>query len=580
MKFISLSKLLFSFCLFFIVFFKLSAEDTVDIWKKQKIENKNINADVKKSISKIKKSNIQLNPQNKIIQIEESQKEPEETKKLYGLFDPGENNFSLNMWDATDGKVIKDTFKRIQKIKLSNSAEEIFINLIMTYSYPPSLGISEEEMLKLKIDWLIENKKYSLLEDFLNKNKNFPEKSKVIKYLVDQNLAGANIKTACQKTEFIDKEIKDKYLEKFKIYCLIFNNKKNQARLLLDLLREEKLSDNFYDDRINFLLGYSDKIKTKVYDNNLLNFYLSSITIPDFKYEPGPKTGKFIWEYLNSANLLIVEDVEDKNRIKSFELAANINTYDKLKIFAIYKKFPFNLNQLLNAEEMHRSLDEIEARALIYQKFLLSDKNDNKLRLLFLLKDLFKKDNLSNIFTQHLSDILENLAEDDIPASYQKLVLNNILKEEDYKLGKIKYDDKVLHRSKIIKFYTEEGTSIKKSQKDFESVYRKIKRNKNYFISAKDIALIESLEADGLSIPKSIDYLSLAKKYSIPANLANLVENQEIGLFVLKVVEIIGQDETLNLDPETIYFLTSLTNKAGLKKLRNKILTSSLPLRV
>ena len=243
MKFISLSKLLFSFCLFFIVFFKLSAEDTVDIWKKQKIENKNINADVKKSISKIKKSNIQLNPQNKIIQIEESQKEPEETKKLYGLFDPGENNFSLNMWDATDGKVIKDTFKRIQKIKLSNSAEEIFINLIMTYSYPPSLGISEEEMLKLKIDWLIENKKYSLLEDFLNKNKNFPEKSKVIKYLVDQNLAGANIKTACQKTEFIDKEIKDKYLEKFKIYCLIFNNKKNQARLLLDLLREEKLSD-------------------------------------------------------------------------------------------------------------------------------------------------------------------------------------------------------------------------------------------------------------------------------------------------------------------------------------------------
>ena len=580
MKFISLSKLLFSFCLFFIVFFKLSAEDTVDIWKKQKIENKNINADVKKSISKIKKSNIQLNPQNKIIQIEESQKEPEETKKLYGLFDPGENNFSLNMWDATDGKVIKDTFKRIQKIKLSNSAEEIFINLIMTYSYPPSLGISEEEMLKLKIDWLIENKKYSLLEDFLNKNKYFPEKSKVIKYLVDQNLAGANIKNACQKTEFIDKEIKDKYLEKFKIYCLIFNNKKNQARLLLDLLREEKLSDNFYDDRINFLLGYSDKIKTKVYDNNLLNFYLSSITIPDFKYEPGPKTGKFIWEYLNSANLLIVEDVEDKNRIKSFELAANINTYDKLKIFAIYKKFPFNLNQLLNAEEMHRSLDEIEARALIYQKFLLSDKNDNKLRLLFLLKDLFKKDNLSNIFTQHLSDILENLAEDDIPASYQKLVLNNILKEEDYKLGKIKYDDKVLHRSKIIKFYTEEGTSIKKSQKDFESVYRKIKRNKNYFISAKDIALIESLEADGLSIPKSIDYLSLAKKYSIPANLANLVENQEIGLFVLKVVEIIGQDETLNLDPETIYFLTSLTNKAGLKKLRNKILTSSLPLRV
>ena len=60
------------------------------------------------------------------------------------------------------------------------------------------------------------------------------------------------LKKGCEKIEFIDSTIKDSYLEKFKIYCLVFNNKNSQAQLLLDLLREQKQSDQFFDDKINF----------------------------------------------------------------------------------------------------------------------------------------------------------------------------------------------------------------------------------------------------------------------------------------------------------------------------------------
>ena len=80
-------------------------------------------------------------------------------------------------------------------------------------------------------------------------------------------------------------KIKDSYLEKFKIYCLVFNNKKPEAQLLLDLLREQNQSSKFYDDKINFLLGVTEKTSNKINEENLLNFYLSSITIPNFKYE-------------------------------------------------------------------------------------------------------------------------------------------------------------------------------------------------------------------------------------------------------------------------------------------------------
>ena len=51
-------------------------------------------------------------------------------------------------------------------------------------------------------------------------------------------------------------------MEKFKIYCLVFN-KKPQAQLL-DLLREQKQSDKFFDDKINFLLGISEKTSNKI----------------------------------------------------------------------------------------------------------------------------------------------------------------------------------------------------------------------------------------------------------------------------------------------------------------------------
>ena len=63
---------------------------------------------------------------------------------------------------------------------------------------------------------------------------------KLIQYLVDSNIAKADIKEGCKNINFLDKSIKDSYLEKFKIYCLVFNNKKNEAQLQLDILREEK----------------------------------------------------------------------------------------------------------------------------------------------------------------------------------------------------------------------------------------------------------------------------------------------------------------------------------------------------
>ena len=91
--------------------------------------------------------------------------------------------------------------------------------------------------------------------------------------------------------------------------------------------------------------------------------------------------------------------------------------------------------------------------------------------------------------------------------------------------------------------------------------------------------MVESLAQDGLEIPKELNYQEISKQYSIPANLLKLREKNESAFLTLKLVEIIGEDEAYNLDPETIYFITHLLNQNDLKKIRNEILISALPQR-
>ena len=567
-----------SFLILYILFFPVCAEEQIEIWNKSRKENsKTIKPEINSSGDPSDNKISNAKKIDKDILIEKEILDVSQEIKVYGIYDPEENDFDLNMWLRTDPDKVRASINRIDKINLSKTATKLFEKTIFSYAYPPR-GMDEKEFTNFKINWMIKNKRTDLVEKFLKQNDTFYNKKKVIQYLVDENIAKANIQQGCRKINFIDKNIKDSYLEKFKIYCLVFNNKKNEARLLLDILVEQGQSDKFFNNKINFLIGVTDKTINKIKEDNLLNFYLSSITIKNFKYEPNKNTKKMIWEYLNSANLIKFDNFEDKKKLQNLEIAANKDQFDKQKIFEIYTKIPFDLNSLMQAEDIYQTLENIDGRALVYQKFLLSDNNENKIKLLFLLRDLFNEDQLSNIFAEFMSDKLKKINLDEIPESYHEAVKNNIITEEEFKLGKVKYDDKILHRSRLVKYFNGESNK-KKIQKDFNKIYKKIRKNKKYFFSAKDLALVESFASDGLEIPKDLDYKEISKKYNIPSNLLQLAKNNETAFLTLKLVEIIGEDEAYDLDPETIYFITYLLNQNNLKKIRNEILISALPLR-
>ena len=422
MKLLNLNKKLFFSIILFIIFTPLFSEDSVDIWKKEnlninKTSNKPIDNPLPQPESKIninsKLSNeIEVNSNNLKIK----------TNLVYGISDPEENNLTLDMWVNSEGTRIKDTIDRINKIKLSSFAEEILINTLFTISKLPNQNMTEVEFINYKLDWLINNNKDELIATFLNKNNEFPNKKKNIKYLVDENIAKANLNEACQNIKLISTDVKDSYLDQFKIICLIKDNKKEEAQLTLDLLREQKLSNKFFDRKIDYLLGLTEKVEQKIDETNLLNFYLSSITIPNFSYIPNKQTNKKIWQYLTAANLFKINNLENKEQIKELEIAANNGSLPISYIFEFYKNVKFNFNDFLNIDQVYSNLDVISAKALIYQKTLLSDNIDTKLKYIFLLNDLFKKDKLSNVAKKYVDKELKALDQNEIPSEYKQLV--------------------------------------------------------------------------------------------------------------------------------------------------------------
>ena len=85
---------------------------------------------------------------------------------------------------------------------------------------------------------------------------------KAVQYLADKNISSGNIKEGWD-TRFIDAKIKDAYLEKFKIYRLVFNDKILEAQLYQIYYYEQNNPVNFTMTKLIFL-GISNKTSNKI----------------------------------------------------------------------------------------------------------------------------------------------------------------------------------------------------------------------------------------------------------------------------------------------------------------------------
>ena len=281
---------------------------------------------------------------------------------------------------------------------------------------------------------------------------------------MDNYLSKSEVKKACEIFSNIEGLIQDNYLSKFNIYCLINNNKREEAQLLLDLKKELGFEEKFYEKKIDFLMGYSNEPNIEISENTILDFHLSHRTNPQFEFEPKDSTSKQIWKYLSTSNLLdSIKDIEltDIDKIRSIEKATHEKHYAEKELFELYKRFQFNINQLLNIKESTKVLTTVESRALIYQGILITTEVENKLLLINALNNSFKNEGIEKAFDVELRDFLKKIDKEEVPANFTSFYENN-MNEEKIEITSIKINNKILHQSKLINYFNGEW-DIKKN---------------------------------------------------------------------------------------------------------------------
>ncbi|MDA7756089.1 hypothetical protein N8894_02410, partial [Candidatus Pelagibacter sp.] len=107
-----------------------------------------------------------------------------------------------------------------------------------------------------------------------------------------------------------------------------------------------------------------------------------------------------------------------------------------------------------------------------------------------------------------------------------------------------------------------------------------VKKDKKYFFSKKDVILVEAFKSDGIKVSEKFKNLYEINNLEMPSDIQIFINNKDIATAMLRIVEVIGQDELKNIDDDTMYFIIEALNQLDIDPLRNKILLKILPLKV
>ena len=562
----------------------IAEEKPVDIWNLEKQESDSIseeNLSLEKTEQESQNSIYKMQVDKNEDSIKLDKDLTSKTIKIAGLYDPEDYGLSISMWSNSDGLLLKKLFESINKYDLSEDASEILNISLLTNAYHPSQNITDDEFLKFKTNWLIKDSNFELIEEYLIKNQITNLHPELMKYMVDRYLSQSDLKKSCEIFSKIKEPLEDEYLSKFNLYCLINYGKNEEAQLILDLKKELGFQDEYYENKINYLFGYIDEANKDVSENSILDFHLAHRTNPEFTFEPNKDTPKSIWKYLSTSNLLYkIQDLEitDIDKISTIEKATHDKNYSEEELFEFYKRFQFNLEQLLNTKESYKTLSSIEGKALVYQRLLLTEEPKLKLELMKILKDIFESEDIGNAFDTELAKFLKKIDKTDVPSNFTTFY-NQHIKNDEITNKKIKYNNKILHQSKLVNYFNGDYAKSK-IEEDLDKFLKKIKKDKKYFLSKKDIIFLEALKSDGIEISKKYENLYEINKSEMPRDIQEMINNKETGAALLRIIEVIGPEKIEDIDDGTVYFIINTLNQLNADLIRNKLLLKVLPLKV
>tara|TARA_B100000029_G_scaffold98613_1_gene88847 strand:+ start:781 stop:2514 length:1734 start_codon:yes stop_codon:yes gene_type:complete len=266
-----------------------------------------------------------------------------------------------NFWDTIDINKINFYLNNINKINSPPLYNE-FINLMITFNLDNNQN--KNEIIFLFIKKLVElgeiQKAYSLIKgmEFLEDNLIF-YKTIELNYL----FSTYQLNDACElKNEFSSQNLKldNFYLEKTDIFCLVMEDKLNEAELLNSILVEtETVNDEYFQSLLNLIVNGGDEDKNNTinlptgYSENLIFLYSAMHRIAEL-----PLGDKFLEIDPNNLSIPIILSNASKMelRLKAANKAYNSNLISVESLAALYQSVDFNSEQLNNSVKTLQNL--------------------------------------------------------------------------------------------------------------------------------------------------------------------------------------------------------------------------------
>ena len=574
----SSNKILYGVLLSTLLLAEISFSETPkDIWEQSK------------SIKKVETNN-NLETQNKqelppttILQIPKteleisniSQTEIEQSNRqaIFGIYDPGATNIPVTFWDNMSPEIF-DSFRQT----MAQGDNRRSVNQLIARVFFSKTNLSNHEdkgvaYLNFVSSFLAHSQDTKLIDSVIDQNNLLLNNEQLLGFLINNNFSNYQIEKACKYAQNLGAEIKNFELQKFKILCLVQAKESKKALANLELIRENGFKDDFFIQKVNFLLGMLLARQGESKTDTLLNIHLSSLVNPMFNpnfsvfkgdlnktkyFFNSPFVEKILLENQDSKKEFVTED--DFALVEFLEQGSNIELFKTENIFAIYKKIIFGIEDLLNPNETYIKYHPVKGRALLYQAILLTKDQQQKLTFIEALQNSYKKSkflNLGNkVYYQLISDIDQKYLTKEVQEQMVQYFESLKKKKSD-----LETNDKFLHTSDAVFLLTDEKPESK-SKKSLET-FADLVDDKKYEVTKRDVAMINLLAQQKVYLPSSLRKFVNPDEIYIPNKIYNMLEKNENNKATLEVLQLVKNLNSSKEYARDFLVITKILDRLG-----------------
>ena len=445
--------------------------------------------------------------------------------------------FNLSLYDKDTENLWKNIFidKDYDQISLFldnlpvNSKDKVFQEIIFqiltSNKIFPKNRISDEQfsfIFNKIIDKLFITGRFNEIEFLYSKYPKLSNTSFVLQRMIEGNLLRNRHTEACK---ILEKNFDENLLKlgKIMIMCNIINSKFDEAKLGLQLLKEQNNpGDLFFIELAFSLMSEENKLDSKGLKKTLDNLKeLNPIIISSLQFADISPNFEQIEKFSISGLLSILSNpsVERELKIYCSEILVKIGRIDAETLSNAYQLSRFKPSELERANKIYKTLSPNRARPLLFQAILRDKKPETRFNKIISLIKVSQSDNLIKEISK-LIDITDDL-KIHVKSSEDATILSKLFQSRG--------------------LYFDAKDVLSKNYKKPESDYRKMA-----------IELSEAMQKSDTSFYRVDNDLDLVKS----------IENQE-SLYLKKIIMIISL--YLNLNQEEIEKLQEISISKELK---------------